>query len=155
MALLPPDQVRTLGALSAVGISFVLAILIGLHILRTAYDLVRRSVDGLMDHALPAADQDRIRGLVRAALPAGTDFHAVRTRQAGRRKFAELHLLVPGDTTVQAAHDLAHEIEKVVRKQMPELVVTIHTEPIEDRSSWETDELIRLGEPAGPGEGSP
>jgi cation diffusion facilitator family transporter len=132
----------------------ILAILVGLNILRTAYRLVRRSFDGLMDHALPAAQQDWIRSRVRSALPAGTDFHAVRTRQAGRRKFAELHLLVPGHTTVQAAHDLAHEVEQAVRKEMPELVLTIHTEPIEDHTAWETDELIRLGEAAGPGRGS-
>jgi cation diffusion facilitator family transporter len=132
----------------------LLAIAVGLLILHTAYRLVRRSFDGLMDHALPAEEQDRIRALFRAALPPGTDFHAVRTRQAGRRKFAELHLLVPGHTTVQAAHDLTHEVEEAVRKEMPELMITIHTEPIEDRTSWETDELLRLGEPAGP-EGSP
>jgi cation diffusion facilitator family transporter len=132
----------------------ILAIAVGLLILHTAYRLVRRSFDGLMDHALPAEEQDRIRALFRAALPTGTDFHAVRTRQAGRRKFAELHLLVPGHTTVQSAHDLTHEVEEAVRKEMPELVITIHTEPIEDRTSWETDELMRLGEAAGP-EGSP
>jgi cation diffusion facilitator family transporter len=132
----------------------ILAIAVGLLILHTAYRLVRRSFDGLMDHALPAEEQDRIRSLFRAALPPGADFHAVRTRQAGRRKFAELHLLVPGHTTVQAAHDLIHEVEEAVRKEMPELVITIHTEPIEDRTSWETDELMRLGEAAGP-EGSP
>jgi cation diffusion facilitator family transporter len=132
----------------------ILAIAVGLLILHTAYRLVRRSFDGLMDHALPAEEQDRIRALFRAALPPGTDFHAVRTRQAGQRKFAELHLLVPGHTTVQAAHDLTHEVEEAVRKEMPELMITIHTEPIEDRTSWETDELLRLGEAAGP-EGSP
>jgi hypothetical protein len=38
----------------------------------------------------------------------------------------------------------------MVRKEMPELVITIHTEPIEDKSAWETDELVRLGEPSGP-----
>jgi cation diffusion facilitator family transporter len=128
----------------------VLAVAVGVLILHTAYRLVRRSFDGLMDHALPAEEQDRIRSLFRAALPPGTDFHAVRTRQAGRRKFAELHLLVPGHTTVQAAHELTHDVEQAVRKAMPELVITIHTEPIEDRTSWETDELLRLGEPAGP-----
>jgi cation diffusion facilitator family transporter len=128
----------------------VLAIAVGALILHTAYRLIRRSFDGLMDHALPADEQDRIRALFRSALPPGTDFHAVRTRQAGRRKFAELHLLVPGDTSVRDAHVLAHKVEAAVRKEMPELVITTHTEPIEDRTSWETDELLRLGEPAGP-----
>lgn len=132
----------------------VVALGVGAMILRTGFRLVRRSVDGLMDHALPADEQDRIRSLIRSALPPGTDFHAVRTRQAGRRKFADLHLLLPGHTTVQTAHDLAHEIEEAVRQQIPELYLTIHTEPIEDRSSWETDELVRLGEAGEPTENS-
>jgi cation diffusion facilitator family transporter len=134
-----------------ISLDSILAVVVGLMILHTAYRLVRRSFDGLMDHALPADEQDRIRALFRAALPPGTDFHAVRTRQAGRRKFAELHLLVPGHTSVRDAHLLAHEVEAAVRKEMPELVITTHTEPIEDRTSWETDELLRLGEPAEPG----
>ncbi|HEY2784419.1 MAG TPA: cation diffusion facilitator family transporter [Fimbriiglobus sp.] len=130
------------------------AIFVSLNILRTGYRLIRRSFDGLMDHALPAEEQARIRALFRAALPPGTDFHAVRTRQAGRRKFAELHLLVPGQMSVHTAHELTHTVESQVKSEMPELVITIHLEPIEDRASWEAAELIRLGEPAGPEEGT-
>ncbi len=158
------DVYATVGVVAGLGLVWlfgftvldpILAILVGLIILRTGYSLIHRSFDGLMDHALPAEEQARIRSLFRAALPPGTDFHAVRTRQAGRRKFAELHLLVPGRMTVHAAHELIHEVEDKVKKDMPELVITIHMEPIEDRASWEAAELIRLGEPAGPVEETP
>src|SRR5690349_834497 len=49
----------------------VVAILVGLHIVGTGFMLVRRSFDGLMDHALPAAEQATLREAIRAALPAG------------------------------------------------------------------------------------
>ena len=75
----------------------VLAILVGLNIVWTGFGLIRRSFNGLMDHALPAAEQEQIRSVIRSSLPAGAEFHGLRTRQAGARRFAEFPLLVPGD----------------------------------------------------------
>jgi cation diffusion facilitator family transporter len=128
----------------------ILAILVSLHIFATGVRLVRRSFNGLMDHALPAPEQRRLRDAIRSALPPGTDFHALRTRQAGAKTFAEFHLLVPGDATVRAAHELAHRVEDALRSGWPDLAVTIHVEPIDEASSWESVELARLGEPGAP-----
>jgi cation diffusion facilitator family transporter len=124
----------------------VLALVVGGHILFTGFKLVRRSFDGLMDRALPAADQARIREAITAALPPGTAFHLLRTRQAGRRKFVDFHLLVDGGLSVRDGHALAHRVESALHLLGAELVVTIHVEPIDERSSWEEAELKRLGE---------
>ncbi len=126
----------------------VLALLVGLSILRTGFKLVKRSFDGLMDRALPAEDQATLREGIRATLPEGCHFHHLRTRQAGRRKFIDFHLLVPGTWTVQAGHTLAHEVETRLREIAEELEVTVHVEPIEDDRSWEGAALERLGEQA-------
>jgi len=126
------------------------ALAVGLHITVTGLKLVRRSFDGLMDRALPPDTQDRIRAIIRAALPAGTDFHLLRTRRAGRRTFADFHLLVDGATTVRDGHALSHRIIEKLRADFEELEVTVHIEPIEDRQSWEVAELERLGEPTTP-----
>lgn len=128
----------------------LLALAVGVHILGTGFGLVRRSVNGLMDHALPHADQGRVRDLIRSALPTGADFHLLRTRQAGRRKFADFHLLVDGGMSVRAAHAVAHAVETRVRAAFPELELVIHIEPIDERTSWETAALQALGEPAEP-----
>ena len=125
---------------------------VGLHITVVGVMLVKRSFDGLMDHALPREDQDRLRTAIRSALPVGTAFHHLRTRLAGRRKFADFHLLVPGEVPVRDAHVIAHEVEERVRAAVPDLELTIHVEPIEDRASWEPDQLARLGEPVDPPE---
>ncbi len=124
----------------------LLALIVGLNILRTGFKLVRRSFDGLMDRALPTGEQDRLKEGIRANLPAGCHFHHLRTRQAGRRKFLDFHLLVPGTWSVQAGHTLAHTIETKLLELADELEVTIHVEPIEDESSWEPAALARLGE---------
>ena len=141
--------VTGLGLVALTGLKFldpVLALVVGLSILWTGFQLVRRSFDGLMDRALPVEDQTCLREGIRTALPAGCHFHFLRTRRAGRRKFVDFHLLVPGTWTVQAGHTLAHDIETKLLDIAAELEVTIHVEPIEDESSWEPAALARLGE---------
>jgi cation diffusion facilitator family transporter len=124
----------------------LLALGIGLNILWTGVRLVRQAFHGLMDHALPPDVQDRLRATIRAALPDGADFHALRTRQAGQRAFAEFHLLVAGGMSVREAHTIAHNVEQAMADVLPGLAVTTHIEPIDEATSWETAELARLGE---------
>lgn len=107
----------------------VMAIAVALHILFTGVDLLRRSADGLMDVALPAADVTRMEALITEALPAKASFHALRTRKAGSRRFVECHLLVPGDLTVSASHALCDRIESALHERFSKLHVTIHVEP--------------------------
>src|SRR4051812_12111549 len=126
----------------------VIAILVGANIVFTGVRLIRRSFNGLMDHALDAAELDALRAAIRAHTPVGTDFHALRTRQAGASKFADFHLLVPGAITVRDAHDLAERIEASLREAVPGVQVTIHIEPIEEKASWE-DHALRGIEPPG------
>ena len=128
----------------------LLALGVGLNILWTGFKLVRRSFDGLMDRALPDGEQAVLRDAIRTALPVGTDFHLLRTRQAGWRKFADFHLLVDGGMSVRAGHQVAHAVEAKLKAVMPELEVTIHIEPIDERASWEESELAKLGEPTQP-----
>jgi cation diffusion facilitator family transporter len=125
-----------------------LALLVGLNILRTGFVLVRRSFDGLMDRAWPMAEQESFRAALKSLLPAKATFHLLRTRQAGRRRFADFHLLMPGATSLKEAHDAAHEVEDKLHRQFTELVLTMHIEPIEELTSWEMIELEQLGESA-------
>jgi cation diffusion facilitator family transporter len=126
----------------------VIAILVGGNIVFTGVRLIRRSFNGLMDHALDPAELAALRAAIRAHTPPGTDFHALRTRQAGASKFADFHLLVPGAMSVREAHNLGERIEASLRKAAPGVEVTIHIEPIEERASWE-DHALREFEPPG------
>ena len=93
-----------LGLVVLTGIEWIdplLALIVGMLILKTAGELLIRSFNGLMDHALPAEEQDRIREVIRVSLPTGAAFHLLRTRPAGAHRFAEFHLLVDGDLTVR------------------------------------------------------
>jgi cation diffusion facilitator family transporter len=120
------------------------ALLVAVHIVWTGVDLVRRSFNGLMDHALPAEEQARVRAAIEAHLGPGMDYHALRTRQAGADRFADFHLLVPGSFTVSRAHGLTERIEGAVRAALPGIEVTVHVEPIEDRAAYEDSALLPL-----------
>lgn len=122
---------------------------VGINIIWTGFGLLRRSFNGLMDHSLPTHEQDGIREAIRAHLPQGADFHALRTRQAGSRQFADFHLLVPGRKSVREAHAISHRVADGVKGKFPRLELTIHIEPIDEKESFEP-ELEQLGEVPAP-----
>jgi divalent metal cation (Fe/Co/Zn/Cd) transporter len=122
----------------------LIALALAANIAWTALDLLRRSFNGLMDHALPAAEQAQVRGAIAQVLPAGLFFHALRTRRAGTRRFADFHLLVPGSWSVKKAHDLSMQIEEAIRAVLPGIEVAIHIEPLEEQASWEDSELLAV-----------
>jgi cation diffusion facilitator family transporter len=128
----------------------IVALLLAANICWTAIDLIGRSFNGLMDHALPANEQGAVRAAIAAHLEPGTTFHALRTRQAGAHRFADFHLLVPGHLSVQRAHDLTGKIENAIRAALPGIEVTIHIEPIEEKAAWEDSELLPIEKAQGP-----
>jgi cation diffusion facilitator family transporter len=133
----------------------VIALLVSANIVWTGVDLVWRSFDGLMDHALPQVEQAAVRSAIEARLGPDMDYHALRTRQAGSRRFADFHLLVPGDWSVRSAHEITVGIEQAVRAVLPGIEVTVHIEPIEDRAAWEDSELVPLEQAARRAQGGP
>ena len=109
----------------------LIAIAVGLHIVVTGIDLLRRSIDGLMDTALSPQEITRTEELIQAGLPQGASFHALRTRKAGATRFIEFHLLLPGDTSVRESHALCDRLEDAIAAELAKTSVTIHVEPHE------------------------
>lgn len=122
----------------------VVAILIALNILWTGYQLMRRSVMGLMDAALPENEQKLIHEVMDRYKKRGVDFHALRTRQAAARRFISVHVLVPGETTVHDAHHIVEDFENDIRSSLGGVVtVFTHLEPAEDELSMADMHLDR------------
>jgi len=111
----------------------ILAALVALNILWSGWTLVRESVGGLMDEAVPAQELDSIREIISANAGGALEAHDVRTRHAGRRTFIDFHLVVPGDMTVSQAHEICDRIEQALRDAVGDAMVTIHVEP-EDKA---------------------
>ncbi len=114
----------------------VIALLVGANILWTGWRLLRDSVSGLLDERLSDQDIDQVVAILAARESEHVHFHALQSRAAGRQRFVSLHMLVPGVTGVRQAHDLAQEIEDDIVRALPDTVVSIHIEPLEDPRAW-------------------
>lgn len=121
----------------------LIAIAVAVHIAFTGVKVLRRSVLGLMDRALPEPDMERIREILEPYRVRGLDYHALRTRRAGRLRMVDMHLLVPGAMTVREAHRVADEIEDRIRDALPGSAVLTHLEPIEESASYDDEALLR------------
>ncbi|BDG01125.1 cation diffusion facilitator family transporter [Anaeromyxobacter oryzae] len=122
----------------------IIAIAVAVNIVWTGVQILRRSARGLLDRALPGQEQEALRQVL--ARYEGTEhvqFHALRTRQAGPRRFVSLHVLVPGIWTVSRGHALLEDIESGIRAVVPNCNVITHLEALEDPTSWQDVGLDR------------
>lgn len=110
----------------------IIAIILALNILWTGWRLLQRSVAGLMDAALPSHEVEQIRTILDTYVAQqGISYQALKTRQAGARKFVSVHILVSGQWSVQQAHDLLDKIETEIETKLFGCQVLSHLEPIE------------------------
>jgi cation diffusion facilitator family transporter len=122
----------------------LVALAVAVQIVWAGIGLVRRSAAGLLDAAIAGDEQKEISKLFAEYTGRyGVAFHAVRTRQAGARRFVSFHLLVPDAWTVAQAHHLSEEIESRIRALVPNASLLTHIEPISDPASYDDLELDR------------
>lgn len=139
------DVVTSVGVLAAMAVILVaarfgqnwefldpiIAIAVGLNILWTGYNLIRRSVVGLLDAALPAEEVATIHAAVdRVVDGQSARITQLRTRESGRQRFIQAILEVPGDWTVSHGHQLTDAVEAEIERALPGTEAHIHVEPL-------------------------
>lgn len=132
------DVVSSAGVLLGVALATVtgwsildpaLAAVVAVNILWAGWGLMRDSVGGLMDKALPEPELDRIRAVISANADGAIEAHDLRSRTAGRTTFLEFHLVVPGTMSVFDAHGICDRLEQAIRGKVQDAQITIHVEP--------------------------
>lgn len=121
----------------------LIALAVAANIVWTGVKLVRRSVLGLLDRALPVAERKAVNRVLDRYRSEGIDFHALLTRQAGARSFVSMHVLVPGEWSITQGHDLVERIEHDIRAALPGAIVLTHLEPIGHPASYRDIDLDR------------
>lgn len=121
----------------------IVALVVAANIVWTGVRIVRSSALGLMDTALPAAERDRALAVLERYAQPPVKYHALRTRQAGARRFVSVHVLVPGAWSVARGHELLEHIEAEIRTALPRVTVFTHLEALEDPRSWDDVALDR------------
>lgn len=121
----------------------IVAFLVAANIVWAGLRLLRETGAGLLDASLPQQEQRVITDILIPYEEQDIQFHALRTRTAGSRRFVSFHVLVPGQWTVQQGHTLCEEIELEIIRALPGTAVFTHLEPLEDPISWEDRGLDR------------
>ncbi len=125
----------------------IVALLVAANIVWTGWKLVHRSALGLLDTAWARPERDALDRILASHRRGPVQFHAIRTRQAAARRFVSMHVLVPGDWTVNQGHAFLEEIERDIRGAVPNATVTTHLEALEDPTAWQDEGLDRAGAP--------
>lgn len=108
----------------------IVALAVGINILWTGYRLLRGSMSSLLSAALPAEDHAAVEAVLdgyRSEYP--IQFAPLRTVESGRQRLVFVVVTVPGEWTVQAAHDLADRLEDDIDAALPHTETFIHVEP--------------------------
>jgi cation diffusion facilitator family transporter len=134
------DVVTSVGVLAGVGLvaltgwlllDSVVAALVALNVIWSGWKLIRESIGGLMDEAVPAEVLSLVKRTISESAGSALEAHNVRTRRAGRATFIDFHLVVPGAMTVSDSHAICDRLEDSLTKAVPDAVVSIHVEPEE------------------------
>jgi cation diffusion facilitator family transporter len=132
------DVVSSLGVVAGVSLAAVtgyavldpiLAGLVALNVLWSGWQLMKQSVSGLLDEALPPEDLARVRAIIAANADGAIEAHDIRTRHAGRMTFVDFHLVVTGTMTVAEAHDICDRLERAIKAEVTDALISIHVEP--------------------------
>jgi cation diffusion facilitator family transporter len=121
------------------------AIAVAINTMWTGWRLLREATAGLMDAAWPDDEQRALIDVLAEFRNPEINFHAVRTRRAGARRFVSFHVLVPGAWTVQKGHELLERVEDRLAQRVNNVTVLTHLEPIEDPASYADSGLGRHG----------
>ena len=132
------DVVTSIGVVIGIGLALAtgwaildpaLAALVALNILWSGWRVIRESLGGLMDEAVPGAQLAAIRDVIARHAEGAIEAHDVRTRNAGRVTFIDFHLVVPAQITVREAHDICDRLEAALKEAIEGALITIHVEP--------------------------
>lgn len=115
----------------------LIAILVALNIVWTGVRIIRNSISGLMDSAISKENLDIIQSVLDRQKETEVKFHALRTRQSGSMKIISMHILVPGNWSVERGHRFVTQIENEVSAAIVDSVVFTHLESLTDPASFD------------------
>lgn len=132
------DVLTSLGVLVGVALAVMTGILwldpllaafVALNILWSGWKLIKESLGGLLDEAVPQEKLARLRAIIAANATGAIEAHDLRTRHAGRMVFVEFHLVVDGAMPVTAAHEICDRLERAIKEEVSDALISIHVEP--------------------------
>jgi divalent metal cation (Fe/Co/Zn/Cd) transporter len=112
------------------------AIAVAMVIVFAGVRILRQSASALVDEAPPPEEMDRVEEAIaraRSGTPEIVGYHKLRARTTGRRTYIDLHVQFRRGTTLERAHELAHELRDAIESDLGDAEVLIHVEPESSR----------------------
>ncbi len=106
----------------------LIALCIGAYILKCALQIASESVQLLLDRELPPEDHAKIEEVV-ARFDRVLEVHGLRSRQSGRTKFIQLHLVMDGHLSLAEAHRISDAVECALSEVFDDADIIIHQDP--------------------------
>jgi ferrous-iron efflux pump FieF len=110
------------------GFDGVFAAAVALYILASVREILRQSLDHLMDRELPEGERAAIRRIV-TGHPEVRGMHELRSRRSGTAIFVQLHLELDDELTLLEAHRISDEVEARLQAAFPAAEFIIHADP--------------------------
>lgn len=122
------------------------AIVVSLFIMKAAWSVLSKAVDELTDGSLPKETEDEIEKIVSEDNDVSV-VHNLCTRRIGNRIAIEMHVRMPGETSLYVAHRHATEIEQRLKQRFgADTHISIHLEPVKVNGHYE-DPAVRQEQP--------
>ncbi|ABO49263.1 cation diffusion facilitator family transporter [Desulforamulus reducens MI-1] len=109
----------------------IIAIIVGILILKASFDLIRESLGVILDVSLPPEEEEKIKEVLRRHAGQYIEYHGLRTRKSGPYRYVDLHLVVPRHLPIGTVHLLCDQIEEKIEEELSKVQVLIHSEPCE------------------------
>lgn len=106
-----------------------IAFVIACYILRQSISILKKSVDELLDRALPLEEQKELERIILTFDSRIVGFHNLRTRKIGQRIFIDFHFEIRGEENFTRAHELTEALIKRICQRFPGADVTVHFDP--------------------------
>ncbi len=121
----------------------IAALAVAVAIVVSGLRIITRSSRVLVDEVLPADEMDRIEVAIEASrTPEVAGYHRLRGRRAGSRRYVDLHVQFRSGTSLERAHELAHDMRAAIEAELTAADVLVHVEPEES--------MLAPGESPGP-----
>lgn len=122
------------------------AIVVSFFIMKAAWSVLSKAVDELTDGSLPKETEDEIESIVNEDKDVSV-VHNLCTRRIGNRIAIEMHVRMPGETSLYVAHHHATEIEQRLKQRFgADTHISIHLEPVKVNGRYE-DPAVRQEQP--------
>ena len=110
----------------------ITALIVAVAIVWAGIQILSRSSRVLVDEALPEEELAAVRAAIEEfGSKEVLGFHKLRARRAGSRRYIDMHVQFRSGTTLEHAHELAHELQRAIRGRVRGADVLIHLEPEE------------------------